>query len=158
MNSPLPIRDGVSPSKHYLPSGSWLTMFEYLLYHFPNVPRETWLTRLQKGEVVDVEGVSIQPDDAYRAGTMIYYYREVADEAPIPFDEVILFQDEHLLVVDKPHFLPVIPSGQYLHETLLVRLKRKLQIEHLTPLHRLDRETAGVMAKAELQLSFHYAE
>ena len=100
---------------------------------------------MEKGEVVDANGIHIKPDHDYRARAMIYYYREVEDEAPIPFDEVILYQDEHLLVVDKPHFLPVIPSGPYLHETLLVRLKRKLQIEHLTPLHRLDRETAGVI-------------
>lgn len=145
VNSPLPTRDGVSPSKHFLPSGSWQTMLEYLLFNFPDVPREIWIARMQRNEVVDVDGVSIHPNDAYRAGTAIYYYREVEGEASIPFEEVILLEDEHLLVVDKPHFLPVIPSGQYLHETLLVRLKRKLQLDHLTPLHRLDRETAGVI-------------
>jgi len=96
---------------------------------------------------------------------MIYYYREVEDEALIPFDEVILYRDEHLLVVDKPHFLPVIPSGSYLHETLLVRLRQKLQLEHLTPIHRLDRETAGVMlfsinpaSRGDYQLLFEHRE
>lgn len=100
---------------------------------------------MEKGEVVDGDGVHISPDHPYRAGAMLYYYREVEDEVPIPFDEIILYRDEHLLVVDKPHFLPVIPSGRYLHETLLVRLKHKLQLEHLVPIHRLDRETAGVI-------------
>jgi tRNA pseudouridine32 synthase/23S rRNA pseudouridine746 synthase len=57
----------------------------------------------------------------------------------------VLFQDEHLLVADKPHFLPTIPTGRFLHETLLVRLKRKYDLPHLTPIHRLDRETAGVV-------------
>jgi tRNA pseudouridine32 synthase/23S rRNA pseudouridine746 synthase len=75
----------------------------------------------------------------------IWYYRELDEETPIPFEERILFQDEHLLVVDKPHFLPMIPTGRFLHETLLVRLKRKLELPHLTPIHRLDRETAGVV-------------
>jgi len=145
MNSPLPIRDGVSPSKHHLPEGGWLTMLEFLLYYFPDVSRETWLARMQRGEVVDIDGVSIQPEHTYRARTTLFYYREVEDEAVVPFEEVVLFRDEHLLVVDKPHFLPVTPSGRYLQETLLVRLKRKLQLEHLTPLHRLDRETAGVV-------------
>lgn len=145
MKSPLPTRDGVSPSKQLLPSGSWCTMLEFLQQYFPDVATATWLARMAKGEVVDADGLHIQPDHPYRAGALIYYYREVPAERPVPFDEIILFQDEHLLVVDKPHFLPVTPSGRYLHETLLVRLKHKLQLEHLTPMHRLDRETAGVI-------------
>lgn len=120
-------------------------MLEFLLQFFPEVGSATWIARMHKGEVVDAEGLRITPDHPYRAGTQIYYYREVKGESPIPFEEVILYQDEHLVVVDKPHFLPVTPSGQYLQETLLVRLKRKLQLEHLTPIHRLDRETAGVI-------------
>lgn len=143
--SPLPIREGVSPSRHQLPEGDWLTMLAFLLHHFPKVSKQTWLTRMEKGEVVDADGIHIKPDHPYRARAMLYYYREVENEAPIPFEEIILHQDEHLLVIDKPHFLPVIPAGRYLQETLLVRLKRKLQLEHLTPLHRLDRETAGVI-------------
>jgi len=145
MKPPLPMRDGVSPSRHQLPEGDWLTMLAFLLHHFPKVSKQIWLTRMEKGEVVDGDGVQIQPNHPYRARAMLYYYREVEDETPIPFDEVILYRDEHLLVVDKPHFLPVTPSGRYLHETLLVRLKRKYRLEHLTPIHRLDRETAGVI-------------
>ena len=145
MKPPLPIRDGVSPSRHQLPEGDWDTMLAFLQHHFPKISTETWITRMNKGEVVDAAGVHIKPDHPYIARTMLYYYREVEDEAPIPFIENILHQDEHLLVVDKPHFLPAIPAGRYLQETLLVRLKRKLQLEHLTPLHRLDRETAGVI-------------
>jgi tRNA pseudouridine32 synthase/23S rRNA pseudouridine746 synthase len=69
----------------------------------------------------------------------------VTAEPRIPFDEVVLFQDEHLVVVDKPHFLPVVPSGNYLQETLLVRLKQKLGIATLVPIHRIDRDTAGLV-------------
>lgn len=120
-------------------------MLEFLQQFFPEVGASTWKERMGRGEVVDAEGVRISPGQKYLAGGQIYYYREVADEMPIPFEYTILFKDEHLLVVDKPHFLPVIPSGRYLHETLLVRLKHRLQLEHLTPIHRLDRETAGVI-------------
>ena len=63
----------------------------------------------------------------------------------MPFLHQILFENEHLLVVDKPHFLTMSPTGQYVQETLLVRLKKQTQNEHLTPIHRLDRETAGVV-------------
>jgi len=139
------MREGVSASKHHLPNGDWKTMLAFLQQRFTDVSTETWLSRMERGEVVDAEGTPVKPNHQYRAGTTIYYYREIENEAIIPFDEEILYRDEHLLVVDKPHFLPVIPSGPYLHETLLVRLRRKLQLEHLTPIHRLDRETAGVM-------------
>lgn len=140
-------------------------MLEFLQQYFPEVDTPTWLARMRKGEVVDAEGLRIHPDQAYRAGALIYYYRELENETAVPFEEHILFQDEHLLVVDKPHFLPVTPSGRYLHETLLVRLKRKLLLEHLTPIHRLDRETAGVIlfslnpaSRGDYQSLFHKRE
>jgi tRNA pseudouridine32 synthase/23S rRNA pseudouridine746 synthase len=75
----------------------------------------------------------------------VYYYRALTDEPRIPFEAKVLFQDDHLVVVDKPHFLPVTPSGRYLQETLLLRLQRQLGIETLSPLHRIDRETAGLV-------------
>ncbi|MEO6172410.1 MAG: pseudouridine synthase, partial [Arenimonas sp.] len=90
-------------------------------------------------------GEAIYPDRPYQAHLRIYYYRSLENETPIPFEESILFQDEHIIVADKPHFLPVIPAGNYLQETLLVRLKRKTGIETLVPMHRIDRETAGLV-------------
>jgi tRNA pseudouridine32 synthase/23S rRNA pseudouridine746 synthase len=100
---------------------------------------------MSKGEVVDASGARIGPETPYRRGACVYYYREIEGEPVIPFAETILHRDEHILVADKPHFLPVIPSGRFLHETLLVRLKKKTGLEHLTPIHRIDRETAGVV-------------
>lgn len=81
----------------------------------------------------------------YRPGSRIWYYREVPPETPVPFEEAILYRDEHLLVVDKPHFLATVPGGRYLRETLLARLRNKLDLPELTPVHRLDRETAGLV-------------
>jgi tRNA pseudouridine32 synthase/23S rRNA pseudouridine746 synthase len=74
-----------------------------------------------------------------------YYFRALEVEARIPFEAEVLWQDEHLLVVDKPHFLPVMPSGKYLQETVLVRLKNALGLDDLTPIHRIDRDTAGLV-------------
>nr|MDQ3322870.1 pseudouridine synthase [Acidobacteriota bacterium] len=85
------------------------------------------------------------PRSRYRPGACIFYYRELQSEATIPFAESIIYQDEHILAADKPHFLPVIPSGRFLRETLLVRLRAKGNLQHLVPLHRLDRETAGIV-------------
>jgi tRNA pseudouridine32 synthase/23S rRNA pseudouridine746 synthase len=143
--APLPTRDGVAPSYLWLPEGSWDNMLSFLVRQFPLVSAADWTSRMARGEVVDGDGAALTPDSAYRRGMRIFYYRELERETPIPFEEEILFRDEHLVVVDKPHFLPMIPSGRFLQETLLVRLKKKLGLEDLTPIHRLDRETAGVV-------------
>lgn len=100
---------------------------------------------MQNGEVIDEAGTAVGIDRRYQPHARIYYYRAIENEPRIPFEEVVLFQDDTLVVADKPHFLPVIPSGRYLQETLLVRLKRKLGIETLAPIHRIDRETAGLV-------------
>jgi tRNA pseudouridine32 synthase/23S rRNA pseudouridine746 synthase len=100
---------------------------------------------MQKGQVVDETGLLLTARSPYRAGACIFYYRELESERRIPFVESVLYEDEHILVADKPHFLPVIPSGRFLQETLLVRLKRRGKPEQLVPIHRLDRETAGVV-------------
>lgn len=142
---PLPIRNGVAPSYLWLPEGRWDNLMHFLREQFPDVSADTWLARIAKRELLDAHGKALLADSEAKRGMCIYYYRELENETLIPFDEIILFQDEHLLVVDKPHFLPVTPGGRFLHETLLVRLKKKLGLEHLIPIHRLDRETAGVI-------------
>jgi tRNA pseudouridine32 synthase/23S rRNA pseudouridine746 synthase len=100
---------------------------------------------MAKGEVIDECGRTVDPQTAYRVGACIFYYRELEIESRIPFVEQVLYQDDHILVADKPHFLPVIPSGRFLHQTLLVRLRNMYNLESLVPIHRLDRETAGVV-------------
>ena len=100
---------------------------------------------MARGAVVDETGRIVEPQTAYRAGSCIFYYREVENETVIPHLEQVLYQDNHILVADKPHFLPVIPAGRFLQQTLLVRLRKNLRLESLAPIHRLDRETAGVV-------------
>jgi tRNA pseudouridine32 synthase/23S rRNA pseudouridine746 synthase len=95
--------------------------------------------------VIDEFGGLVTPERPYPGPVRIYYYRAVDVEARIPFEEAVLYQDDHLVVADKPHFLPVTPSGHYLQETLLVRLKKRLGIDTLIPIHRIDRETAGLV-------------
>jgi tRNA pseudouridine32 synthase/23S rRNA pseudouridine746 synthase len=100
---------------------------------------------MQAQEVLDEFGVPVTPTRAYQPHMRLYYYRSVAQEMRIPFDEVLLFQDEQLVVADKPHFLSVTPGGSHLQETLQVRLKKRLGLDTLQPIHRIDRETAGVV-------------
>ncbi len=142
---PLPIVNGLGPSCVSLPPGPWKTVLEFFKERYPRVELATWAARMLKDEVVDETGVRINAESAYRMGARIFYYRELGSEKPIPFLERVIYQDEHILVADKPHFLPVIPSGRFLRETLLVRLRDQYKQEDLVPLHRLDRETAGIV-------------
>lgn len=144
----LPTRNGVGPSVVGLPKddqSQWRTITDFLIDRFPAIPRATWLQRMANGDVEDEFGKPVTPERPYQGHIRVYYYRDLAVEERIPFDEVILHQDEHLIVVDKPHFLPVTPSGKYLQETVLVRLKRKLGLDDLVPIHRIDRDTAGLV-------------
>jgi tRNA pseudouridine32 synthase / 23S rRNA pseudouridine746 synthase len=144
----LPMKNGVGASVVSLPiegQSRWPTIIDFLIDRFSAIPRLTWLQRMAEGRIEDSNGEAITPSRAYQAQLRVYYYREVEAEKRIPFEEVVLYQDEHLIVVDKPHFLPVTPSGNYLQETVLVRLKRKLGLADLVPIHRIDRDTAGLV-------------
>jgi tRNA pseudouridine32 synthase/23S rRNA pseudouridine746 synthase len=142
---PLPLKDGVAPSYVWITEDRPGGMLAFLHERFPEIPGPSWAERLARGDVVDAKGEPQRADSLVRTGMRIWYYREIEAETPIPFHEEVLFQDEHLLVADKPHFLPTIPTGRFLRETLLVRLKRRFDLPHLVPIHRLDRETAGVV-------------
>lgn len=141
----LPMRDGVNPSCVVLPSQGEGSMLDFLAQRLPAVARQDWLRRMEAGEVMDEFGQRVGAQRPFAPGLRLYYYRELRQEAEIPFHETVLYQDAHILVADKPHFLPVVPTGSYLQNTLLVRLKRRLGLRELSPVHRIDRDTAGLV-------------
>jgi len=156
--SPLPVKDGVSPNCLYLPKGDWGTVFDYFLERFPHLSHDQVNHRFKNNEVVSACGEVLAKNSKYKAEQHIYFYRELNQEASLPFEEKIVYQDENILVADKPHFLPVAPTGNYLHHTLLVRLRRRLKNDSLELCHRLDRETAGLVLltkKPELRAQYH---
>lgn len=138
-------RNGVGPSTVALPAGSWPTIIDFLAAKFPAIPLGEWTERMQRGDVLDAHGHALTVTSGYQPHSKIFYFRSLLSEPRIPFHEVVLYQDDYLVVVDKPHFLPVTPAGRYLQETLLVRLKNSLSIDTLAPMHRIDRETAGLV-------------
>lgn len=140
-----PSIDGLAASTLQLPTGAWPTVLDCLCDRFPAVAREQWLERMARGRVIGGDGAWLTAETPHRVGLEVHYFREVIDEAPIPFEASIVHADEHLLVADKPHFLPVTPAGAHVHETLLGRLIRRTGNEALAPLHRIDRETAGLV-------------
>lgn len=135
------------PSVVTLPAADkpYPSMVEFLCKTFPAVSRSQWADRIQQGKVLDERRNPITADTKYCPAQRLFYFREIENEPVIPFSEHILFQNDQLLVACKPHFLPVIPGGRYVQECLLNRLRNRTGIDDLTPLHRLDRETAGIV-------------
>jgi tRNA pseudouridine32 synthase/23S rRNA pseudouridine746 synthase len=138
--------EGVSASRVYLPTDQYHpNLLQFFIAQFPHIEVKEWEDRFAQGLVLNDEGEALKASGAYLPNTHLIYFRRLAREPEIPFEEEILFQDEHILVADKPHFLPVTPSGLYLHQTLLNRLKKKTHIQTLSPIHRIDRDTAGLV-------------
>ena len=135
------------PSKLSLPqvNPGVATVLEYLIIKFPYIDAQIWRQRIADGKVHWHDGSLITTQSHFQPQQRVYYYREVESELSIPFKETILFQDEHILVVYKPHFLAVTPGGIYVNECLQNRLRRSTGIEALQALHRLDRVTAGLV-------------
>ncbi len=150
----------LNPSRAYLRklSDPPATILDHLDERFPGVGRHVWLERIVRGTVRIFGGEPITPETPYQAGATVLYYREIEDEPDLPVSEQILFRNEHILVADKPHFLPVTPAGDYVNQTLLARLQRTTGLSTLTPVHRLDRDTAGLVLfvlKPELRARYH---
>jgi tRNA pseudouridine32 synthase/23S rRNA pseudouridine746 synthase len=132
-----------------LPPGPWPSVLDFLVWRFPAVGAARWTARIAGGEVCDDQGRPVAASQAYRPHGRLSYYRRLPPEPRLADDETVLFEDAWLVVADKPQFLPVTPGGRYLQETLLVRLRRRLGIDQLAPLHRIDRETAGLVLFAK---------
>jgi tRNA pseudouridine32 synthase / 23S rRNA pseudouridine746 synthase len=137
--------DGVAPSRYQVQRGFYGSVLDVLCARFPAIDRATWTSRFERARVLGPDGRPLAPEDIVGVGTDIYYYREVPDEPVLAVEETILYIDEHLIIVDKPHFLPTIPSGAYVAQTLLARLIRRFDDSDIVPLHRLDRLTAGLV-------------
>ncbi|MDQ3038410.1 MAG: pseudouridine synthase [Pseudomonadota bacterium] len=147
----------MAASRLQLPPGPWLTVLDGLCARFPRIPREVWLDRFARGRVQDATGSVLDVATPYRVGMEVRYFREVLDEPRIPFEAKIVFADADLVVADKPHFLPVLPAGRFVVETLLSRLQARFENPALVPVHRIDRETAGlVMFSARIETRDRY--
>jgi tRNA pseudouridine32 synthase/23S rRNA pseudouridine746 synthase len=146
MQSPLPVRDGVNATRLRLPvEGPWPTAMDYMMHRWGHIDPQGIEDRFDAGEIVGEGGIPLNRATKLEDHTFIWYYRTLPPETRIPVELNILHQDEHLLVVDKPHFLPTTPGGTYIQESALVRLRNQLDLPDLIPMHRLDRMTAGLL-------------
>ncbi|MCV7178445.1 pseudouridine synthase [Mycolicibacterium sphagni] len=136
--APLPDRDGVGPARVRLRGGAVLVE---LADRFGDAAAE----KVFNGEVVDADGAVVTASTVLPPGAHVFLYRELPDEAVVPFDIPVLYRDDDIVVVDKPHFLATMPRGGHVAQTALVLLRRSLDLPALSPAHRLDRLTAGVL-------------
>lgn len=141
----IPTRRGVGPTCVFLPAGSWSTVLDFLTERMPHISRQTWAERLRSQSVLNAEGLPVSLTQTYTPNTRVFYYRHIEDEPQLPERADIVFEDDHLLVADKPHFMPVTPAGRYVQQSLLVQMKNQTGCDELVPLHRIDRETAGLV-------------
>ena len=141
----IPTRHGVGPTCVFLPAGPWPTVLDFLVERMPHISRETWTERLRNQSVLNAEGQPVLLTQPYAPHMRLFYYRHIEDEPQLAEQASIVFEDDHLLVADKPHFMPVTPGGRYVQQSLLVQLKTLTGCDDLAPLHRIDRETAGLV-------------
>lgn len=134
----LPVRDGLGPARLRLQGGNVADEFGR---RFGPDAR----AKVLAGEVVDARGNATDASTVLPAGAVVYLYRDLPDEVEVPFGIPILHRGENIVVVDKPHFLATTPRGSHVAQTALVRLRRELDLPELSPAHRLDRLTAGVL-------------
>jgi tRNA pseudouridine32 synthase / 23S rRNA pseudouridine746 synthase len=145
LRSPLPQRHGLDAVRVRTPAeGPWATIRDHLVDRLPRVAPERIDTMLREQRIVDLAG-PVAPDAPFVPEHFLWFHRDLPDEVPVPFEIGIVHRDDDLLVVDKPHFLSTIPRGKHIVHTALVRLRRDLDLPTLSPAHRLDRRTAGLL-------------
>ncbi|GLZ37231.1 RluA family pseudouridine synthase [Actinokineospora sp. NBRC 105648] len=145
LRSPLPQRHGLDAARLRLPEvGSWATVLEHLVERLPRVEPARIEMMLRERRIVGLDG-PVAVDAPYVPGMFVWFHRDLPVEVPVPFELGVVHQDEDVVVVDKPHFLATIPRGKHVVQTALVRLRRELGIPALSPAHRLDRVTAGLL-------------
>lgn len=145
MISPLPVLNGVGATRLHLPMHGDETIAAYMVARFSHLDEARLLARFDRGEIVGHDGSVLHRDDRLGSHEFIWYYREPPKEREVPFDLEVVHADDDLVVIDKPHFLPTTPGGQFVQNSALVRLRNRLGNDDLTPIHRLDRATAGLL-------------
>lgn len=165
--APLPVKNGIDPVALILPklgdtpeaayqaqprrpheTYGTTTVLDYMVARFYPHDRATYLARFENREVLDDAGTPLSPT-APLAGQKIWYYRQLPQEPEVPTDIPTLYEDDHIIAIDKPHFLNTAPNGRFVANTALTLLRVRENNPLLTPVHRLDRLTAGVLIFAK---------
>ncbi|MDN5807609.1 MAG: pseudouridine synthase [Brevibacterium sp.] len=153
--SPLPPREGISATSLRAPGGKSThdknhlpvpdTIGQWLEDEFPEATPEARRSLLTTGDMRNGAGVPVAWDDAVEPGGFYFFHRPVPPEERIPFEISVVFEDDELLVIDKPHFLASTPNGRFVRECVVTRARTDFNQPELVAIHRLDRVTAGLL-------------
>ncbi len=125
------------------PSDAGLTVLSFYALRYRHSSESEWREKIGRGEVT-LNGRFASTDDPLAAGDRLVYRRPPWDEPDAPARFGVLFEDEDVLVLDKPSGLPVLPGGFFLETTLLYLVRRHFGTS-CSPLHRLGRGTSGAI-------------
>ena len=149
---PLPPREGLSPSRVRVPNRQPMTAYEVVLHavltqrhRHPDDGPNAVLQRFREHQVALRDVPQVHPYQMLDPGTDVWFYRKPAPEPELPFEAQVIYRDEYLTVVDKPPFMAVTPRGRHITQTLIVQQRRRTGNEELSPAHRLDRLTSGLV-------------
>ena len=119
------MRDGLGPARVRLRGGA-------VLVELADRFGEAAAAKVLDGEVVCRRRQPSSPHPlCCQPNAHVYLYRDLPDEVTVPFDIPILYRDDDIVVVDKPHFLATMPRGGHVAQTALVRLRRELDLPEL---------------------------
>lgn len=126
-------------------SKDFATVLQFLQHRYAHVPAQRWVERIQANEVRFENGAPITLSTPYQGNCRVRYAKSHPQEPRIPFEVQVVYENEHIVVASKPHFLPVVPGAEFIQESLVYRLRQELELPELSPAHRLDRDTAGLV-------------
>ena len=125
----------------------------FLTDRFTYFNQSLWLEKIAAGDVL-LNGLKASGQENLGSGDSVKYLALIQAEPPVPRSIPVIYEDEDLLIVNKPAHIPVHPSGRYLRNTLIHVLKAKRPKESLLFLaHRLDRETSGLCVLTKTHLA-----
>lgn len=128
--------------------GGW-RLDRFLTWRIPRLSR-TRAQKILRTQAFAPDGRQLCPNDIVRAGDVIVIYRPPMPEPPAPREFGVLYEDQDLVVVDKPAGLPVHPTARYYENTLTALLRARYPSpSRVTLTHRLDRETSGIVICAK---------
>lgn len=144
--SPFPQEHGIDAMRVSMPmDGAWTTVRDHLVDRFTSLTSDQVDGAIAAGDVATTDGRAITAQTKFIAGQLVFVRRAFEPEPVVPFDIPVVHEDARILVVDKPPFLATMPRGAHITQTAVARLRVQLDIPTLSPAHRLDRLTSGLL-------------
>ncbi len=125
----------------------WL-LLDSLCARFTYHSKMDWADKLARG-LVSINGIEANASTVVHRNDKVVYHVENYTEPDVPTDFEVIFEDEEFMLVAKPAGIPVHHTGRIFYNTFTAVVRRGTDCETATPMHRLDRDTGGIMLFAK---------